>query len=174
MIKTTWWCIALSLSASVLSACGSAPNFDDRASLDVEAPAAPEASSEGATESVGASQQALGNLCEKVRIEVKNRFEEPGGARPDIKVTAISFFNADKGSAGSWSKQSVSNQVIGYDEHYPYIEGLEGADGDTITKWRVYHKHDLGNGWGSEVSQEINTADVDCRDGMTVELTVTT
>jgi hypothetical protein len=163
MIKTKWLCIAFSLCASALSACGSASNFEDRPAPDVDAP-----------ENVGESQQAIGNLCENVRIEVKNRFEEDSGARPDIKVTAISFFNADKGSAGRWNKQSVSNEVIGYDDEYPYTEDLEGADGDTITKWRVHHKHDLGNGWGNEVIQEINTADVNCSDGMTVELTVTT
>ncbi|HET7544092.1 MAG TPA: hypothetical protein VFK05_29675, partial [Polyangiaceae bacterium] len=126
MIKTKWWCIALSLSAIALSACGGASQFDDPAALDVEAPAAHGASSEGA-ESVGQSQQALWNLCEKVRIEVTNRFEDSSGARPDIKVTRLSFYDADK---GEWRMEGVGNQVIGYGDEYPFTEGLENVDGD--------------------------------------------
>lgn len=194
MIKTKWWYIALWLTAGALGGCGGASEFDeaspeelDAAAADLEAPAGDvEASASdvetasaapapgAAAEAVGQSQQALGNLCKNVRIEVKNLYEESNGARPDIKVTALSFFNADKGSSGKWSKQSVPNRVVGYGDDYPYVEHLEGADGDTITRWRVYHKHDLGNGWSNEVYQEINTTDVNCRDGMTVELTVTT
>jgi hypothetical protein len=170
MIKSTLSSIALVLCASMSVACGAAVESDEFSEPDFEGGAAPDVASEASAEPVGMAQHALFNLCENVRVEVKNLFEEPNGARPDIKVTALSFYNTDR---DKWSKQSVSNQEIGYNDEYPYIEDLENADGDTITRWRVYHKHDLGNGWGSEVYQEINTADVTCRDGMTVELTVT-
>jgi hypothetical protein len=171
MVKAKWWWIALSVCASALGGCSGAGESDEVLAADFEDAAAAEGSSEAATESVGKQQQALFNLCENVRVEVTNLFEEDNGARPDIKVTALSFYNSRR---GTWSKQSVSNEIIGYNDDYPYIEDLENSDGDTITRWRVYHKHDLGNGWGNEVYQEINTADRTCTDGMTVELTVTT
>lgn len=176
MIKGKFLCVVLALGSSALVGCGAPLEADDFSEAEfAEANAAPlepsSSSAEEASPRLGTAHQALFNLCENVRIEVTNLYEEPGGARPDIKVTAVSFFNADK---AKWSKQSVTNEVISYGDYYPYVEDLENVDSDPITKWRVYHRHDLGNGWANEVYEEINTSDVDCRDGMTVELTVDT
>ena len=169
MINTKWWWVAFALSASALGGCTNAVESEPALMGDYDDAAAQPGSGESGAGPVAQTQQALFNLCENVRIEVKNLYEEPGGARPDVKVTAVSFFNSDR---GSWSKQSISNEVIGYNDEYPYIEDLENSDGETITRWRVYHRHDIGNGWGSEVYQEINTTDRNCVDGMTVNLTV--
>lgn len=158
MIKTMWSSVVLVLCANVLVGCAAPVDSDEFAGAELdEAP-------------VGETQQALFQLCENVNIEVKNSREESNGARPDIKVTALSFYDSDR---ARWNKQGVRNRVINYSDDYPYTEDLENADGHTITRWRVYYKVDLGNGWSSERNQEFNTADRTCDDGMSVDLTVT-
>jgi hypothetical protein len=159
MIKAMWSSsVVLVLCASTLAACGVAVESDEFTEAAFE------------EESIGETQQALFRLCENARIEVKNLREEANGARPDIKVTALSFYDSHR---DKWNKQSVSNRIINYNDDYPYTEDLENADGHTITRWRVYYKYDLGNGWSSERNQEINTVDEVCEDGLTVDLTVT-
>ncbi len=158
MIKATLSSFALLLCVNTFAGCAAAVDSDELADADYE------------RESVGETQQALFHLCENVRIEVANERVDGDGATPAIKVTALSFYDSDR---TRWNKQSVGNRNIGYDDDYPFVEDLENADGHTITRWRVYYKYDLGNGWSSERSQEFNTVDEQCEDDMTVELSVT-
>ncbi len=158
MTKATLSSFAVLLCASAFGACAAPVGSEEFTDTDYE------------RESVGETQQALFHLCENVRIEVENRRVDGDGATPAIKVTALSFYDSDR---DRWNKQSVRNRIIGYDDDYPFVEDLENADGHTITRWRVYYKYDLGNGWSSERNQELNTADEECEDDMTVELSVT-
>jgi len=158
MIKAMWSSVVLVLCANAFGACAAPVDSGEFAESELDGGP------------VGETQQALFHLCENVNVEVTNLREESNGARPDIKVTALSFYDADR---ARWNKQGVNNRVINYSDYYPYTEDLENADGHTITRWRVYYKVDLGNGWSSERNQETNTADVTCDDGMSVELTVT-
>lgn len=158
MIKATLSSVVLVLCANALVACAAPVESDEFSEADAEA------------EPVGETQQALFHLCENVRVEVSNQRVDEDNASPAIKVTALSFFDSDR---NRWNKQSVHNEVIGYDDMFPYREDLENADGHTITSWKVYYKYDLGNGWSSEQNQEINTTNRTCADDMTVELEVT-
>jgi hypothetical protein len=119
-------------------------------------------------EQIGATQQALGQRCEGVIIEVTNQREEANGARPAIKVLSLEFYNRRTG----WHTELVPNEVIDYNDSFPFVENLQNSDGDYIDSWIVNFKYDLGNGWSSEVDDFIDTPAVRCSDGMGVDLTV--
>lgn len=118
---------------------------------------------------IGTTQQALGQRCEAVVIEVTNEREEANGARPAIKVTSLEFYNRRTG----WHHEVTSNEVIDYNDSFRFVENLQNSDGDYIDSWIVNFKYDLGNGWSSEVDDFIDPPAVVCEDGMNVDLTVT-
>ena len=149
MNKRTVMCILFSVaSSSAVTGCGT---LDDETETEV-----------------GVAQQALGQRCESVVIEVTNQREEANGARPAIKVTSLEFFNRRTG----WHNELVPNEVINYNGDFPFVEHLQNSDGDFIDSWIVNFRYDLGGGWSSIVDDFIDTTNVECSDGMRVELTV--
>lgn len=144
---------------SAVAGCGA--NDPGATAQDLESEQAPEVTP-------GTAQQALGQRCESVRIEVTNQREESDGSRPDIKVTSLEFYNRRTG----WHTEAVNNQVISYNGSHPFVQHLGNTDGDYIDSWIVNFRYDLGNGWSSIVDDFIDTPAVTCEDGMNVDLTV--
>jgi hypothetical protein len=110
----------------------------------------------------------LGQKCESVEIEITNQREEANGARPDIKITSLEFYNRRTG----WHTELVTNRIISYNGSFPFVEDLGNTDGDFIDSWIVNFRYDLGSGWSSVVDDFIDTTNVVCSDAMNVDLTV--
>lgn len=157
MNKKTILSIVLAVSSSSAVGCATDEEWTD--DLDQE--------SESGL-GIGTTQQALGQRCEDVVIEVTNRREEANGARPAIKVTSLEFYNRRTG----WHSELTTNEIIDYNDSYRFVENLQNSDGDYIDSWIVNFKYDLGNGWSSEVDDFIDPPAVVCEDGMNVDLTV--
>ena len=149
--------VLVAASSSALGGCATDDEWMD--DLDEES---------GSELGVGSTQQALGQRCEDVVIEVTNRREEANGARPAIKVTSLEFYNRRTG----WHNELTTNEIIDYNDSYRFVENLQNSDGDSIDSWIVNFKYDLGSGWSSEVDDFIDTVNVVCEDGMNVDLTV--
>jgi hypothetical protein len=161
--KTT--CILfLVASSSLATGCGAAlddETGDPAAPGDVDQLLEPEAQ-------LGVLHQALGQKCESVEIEITNQREEDNGARPDIKITSLEFYNRRTG----WHTELVANEIVSYSGSHTFVEDLGNTDGDFIDSWIVNFKYDLGSGWSSVVDDFIDTTNVVCSDAMNVNLTV--
>jgi hypothetical protein len=175
-----WISTVSAAGALALSGCGATP--DDQTWIDSEArPEAPPVDLEAVQQAPGADtsasaeselgslQQAFGNNCTNVSISVENSYEFDG--ERDILVRYVKFFNDDKGD-GTWETELLPNEQINYGDSDSWIQNLEGAEGDTITKWRVYFSYSTGNEWSSTYYYEVNTSDRNCQDGMSVDLTI--
>ena len=175
-----WISTVSAAGALALTGCGATP--DDQTWLDSETlaeappvdleavPEAPGVDTSASPESeLGSLQQAIGNNCTNVSISVENSYEYDG--ERDILVRYVKFFNDDKGD-GTWETELLPNEQINYGDSDSWIQNLEGAEGDTITKWRVYFSYSTGNEWSSTYYYEVNTGDRNCQDGMSVDLTI--
>jgi hypothetical protein len=107
------------------------------------------------------------NNCTNVDITVANlRFRN--GVGTPIRVHRVEFY-----ALGSWHSEDLSNQDIVYSWQATWNnEDLAGADGDLITKWRVFYNVSTSGTWGPLVYQEIDTPNETCVDDMDIELTV--
>ncbi len=183
-----WISTVSAAGALALTGCGATP--DDQTWLDPQAPSdaplegledVPEAPgvdpsastesgpSESAPSELGSIEQAFGNNCTDVSISVENSYEYDG--ERDILVRYVKFFNDDKGD-GTWETELLPDEQVNYGDTDSWVQNLEGAEGDTIIKWRVYFSYSTGNEWSSTYYYEVNTSDRNCQDGMSVDLTI--
>jgi hypothetical protein len=107
------------------------------------------------------------NNCSNVDITVANWRMRDGVGTP-IRVHRVEYY-----ALGSWHSEDLSNQDIIYSWEGTWSnQDLAGADGDLITKWRVYYNVSTSGTWGPLVYQEMDTPNETCVDDMDVELTV--
>ena len=122
---------------------------------------------------------AFGNTCQDTEIVITN-FRDQGDGPTAILVHRVEWYTA---SEGRWYSEDLPNTSIDYGATtWFWNEDLEHADGDNITKWRVFYNYliaiELSDGsdyvyWSPGLYyQEINTTDEVCHDDDNFEMTV--
>jgi hypothetical protein len=117
------------------------------------------ASEAEATEAAPQPQRLFGEACKNTDIYITNS-RTRNGVNTAIEVRSVRFYNLTE---GKWTSEDLVNGILNFGQTLVwYDEDLADAEGDKISRWRVYYRYASGGSWSSEVYQEIDTPDQTC------------
>jgi len=115
------------------------------------------------------TQNLFGEACKNTDIFITNS-RTRSGVNTAIEVRKVEFYNLTE---GKWTSEDLVNAVMNWgDTLVWYNEDLADAEGDVISKWRVYYRYASGGSWSSVVYQEIDTPNETCIADADFEMTV--
>lgn len=124
---------------------------------------------EAAQEAAPQTQSLLGDACVNTDLYITNS-RTRDGVNTAIEVRSVSFYNLTE---GKWTNEDLVNGILNFGQTLVWSnEDLGDAEGDVISKWRVYYRYATGGSWSSEVSQEIDTTNETCIADSNFEMTV--
>jgi hypothetical protein len=112
--------------------------------------------------------------CRNTDITITNSYEHDGDAKA-IRVQRVEFYSTSEG----WTTEDLGNTGMDYGETLTWWnEDLANAEGDEITRWRVYFNYlEYVPGpeivfWSSLYYMEIDTPNKTCREDAKFSMTV--
>lgn len=144
-----------------------APDEEGGSSLDESAPE--EVAAEPSATPAPPTQSLVGEACKNTDITITNS-RTRNGVNTAIELRSVQFYNLTE---GKWTSEDLVNAVMNFNDTLVWFnEDLADAEGDVISKWRVYYRFATGGSWSSEVYQEIDTPNETCVYDSEFELTV--